>query len=65
MKDMVEIREEWERRAALRERVKIVAEIRDYAREVRDSSYNKSTGVALGAIVDSVADRVNTMPDVE
>ncbi len=64
MKDMAEIREEWERRAALRERARIVAEIRDYADEVRRSS-SPTFRVALSSIVNSVADRVNTMPDVE
>jgi hypothetical protein len=50
-------------RGALAERVRIVAEIRAYADRMRAESYTPSAGVALGAIVDSVADMVNTLPD--
>lgn len=51
-------------RAALAERVKIVREIRDYAEKMRRESWTPSAGVALGAIVDSAADMVNTLPEV-
>lgn len=52
-------------RGALAERVKIVAEIRRYADKIRGEAYTPSVGVAMGAIVDSVADMVNTLPDPE
>lgn len=48
---------------ALAERVRIVGEIRQYAEKARRESFTPSVGVALGAIVDSVADMVNTLPE--
>lgn len=49
--------------AALAERVKIVGEIRRHADKIRAEAWNSSTGVALGAVVDSVADMVNTIEE--
>ncbi len=49
--------------AALAERVRIVNEIRQHAEKVRKECVTPSAGVALGAIVDSVADMVNTLPE--
>lgn len=51
------------RRGALAERVRIVAEIRKMAENIRQESWTPSAGVALGSIVDDVADRINTMPE--
>lgn len=53
-----------EAKAALAERVRAVAEVRAMADEIRRDSYTPSAGVALGAVVDSVADRINTMPEL-
>lgn len=51
------------RRGALAERARIVNEIRRHADKIRAEAFTPSTGVALGAIVDSVADMVNTLPE--
>lgn len=48
-------------KAALAERVRIVGEIRRHADKIRAESYTPSAGVALGAVVDSVADMVNAL----
>lgn len=50
-----------ESRAALAERVRIVADVHAMAEDIRRTSYTPATGVALGAIVDSIADRINTL----
>lgn len=50
-------------RGGLAERVAIVGQIREYADKVRRESFTTATGVALGAVVDSVADLVNVVPE--
>lgn len=52
-----------ERRAAPRERVRIVGAVRTYAWKMREEAWTPSVGVAMSAIVDSVADMINTMED--
>jgi len=47
--------------AALAERVRIVAEIRRLADDFRASAVTRNSGLALGALVDDVADRINTL----
>jgi hypothetical protein len=51
-----------EEAAALKERLRIVGEIRAFAEKIRRESYTETTGIALGSVVDSVADHVNTYP---
>lgn len=46
---------------ALAERLRIVAEIRRLADEFRRSAVTRNSGLALGALVDDVADRINTL----
>ncbi len=48
--------------AALAERVRIVAEVRRFATDLRTGLANATVGLALGAIVDEVANRINTLP---
>lgn len=50
-------------RAALRERVQIVQAVRAHAERVRGEAWTPSVGVVMAAIVDSVADMINTMED--
>lgn len=49
--------------AALAERVRIVHEIRAMADKIRAESWTPTAGIALGSVVDSVADMVNTLPE--
>src|SRR5689334_1514538 len=50
-------------RGALEERVKIVAEIRKLAENVRKEAWTRTAGIALGSIIDEVADKINLLPD--
>ncbi len=51
--------------AALDERVRIVAYIRERAEEVRRKADPPATGVALAAIWSQIADEINTFRDLD